>query len=115
MKIICDDLDSLGYDKVCFRSDGENPIGAVLGDIKNRWRGHAVIPEKSAEGDHQSNGSAECGVGLMKGHVRTLKRALERALNTTIPDDHLIMTWLVRHAASTYRRFHVGADGQTPL
>ena len=74
MKIICDDLDSMGYDKVCFRSDGENPIGAVLGDIKNRWRGHAVIPEKAAEGDHQSNGGAECGHLLVQVYPRSVPR-----------------------------------------
>ena len=74
---ILNDLQSLGYDKVCFRSDGERPIRSLLKLVCSAWRGHDVIIETSAEGDHASNGGAECGVGLMKGHTRTVKISLE--------------------------------------
>ena len=114
LSMITDDLDGLGYDRVCFRSDGEPALTCVLEDIRLRWKGQ-VVPESSAEGDSSSNGNAECGVGLMKGHVRTLKIALERQLGCEISEDHGLLSWLVRHAASTYRRFHVGVDGRTPL
>ena len=70
--------------------------------------------EKTAEGDHASNGSGECGVGLMKGHVRTIKLALERNLNQPIPESHNLMTWLVQYAARAYNKYHVGMDGKTP-
>ena len=71
--------------------------------------------EKSLEGDHDSAGNAECGVNLMKGHVRTLKINLERRLRQRIGPEHPLMSWVVKFAASTYRRFHVGSDGRTPL
>ena len=100
---ICDDLNGLGYPRVCFRSDGEPALQCVLGDVKARWQGE-VVPEATPEGDSSSNGNAECGVGLMKGHTRTLKFALERKLGIPLPENHNIFTWRVKFAASTYRR-----------
>ena len=94
MSTICDDLDGLGYPRVTFRSDGEPAIVALLQQVKAHWSGD-VVPEKSAEGDHQSNGSAECGVGLMKGQVRTLKQDLETKIGVPVPEDHNILTWFI--------------------
>ena len=71
-QLILADLEWLGYKKAIFRSDGEPALKALLSDIKSRWNGEATL-EQSAEGDPASNGNAECGVGLMKGHVRTHK------------------------------------------
>ena len=111
-RLIVSDLDWLGYQRVTFRSDGEPALVALLDDISSRWKGE-VLREHTAEGDHSSNGNAEGGVALMKGHVRTQKLSLERYLKTELPEDHNLLTWLVRHAASCYRKFHVGADGFT--
>ena len=88
---ICRDLDWLGYKKVCFRSDGEPAIVSLLTQVKKQWTGE-IVPEKAAEGDSQSNGSAECGVGLMKVLVRTLKLDLEGKLGSEILETHNGMT-----------------------
>ena len=85
IQLICKDLDNCGYKKICMRSDGEPAILSVMQQIKNYWTGE-VVPEKSAEGDHQANGSAECGVGLMKGHTRTLKLDLESKIGCKISE-----------------------------
>ena len=111
--ILLADLAWLGYNRAIFRSDGEPAIKALLEDLKARWSGEATL-KTTAEGDHSSNGNAEGGVALMKGHVRTQKLSLERYIKTELPEDHNLLTWLVRHAASCYRKFHVGADGFTP-
>ena len=36
-------------------------------------------------------------------------------LGTESPPNHDIMTWMVEHAASIYRRVTVGSDGKTPV
>ena len=85
------DLERLGYRRVIFRSDGERALVAVLNRLRDAWSGE-VIEEHSAEGDSSSNGSAECGVGLMKGHVRTVKADLEELIQAEIPEDHNLLT-----------------------
>ena len=76
---IVEDLDTMGYRRVVFRSDGEPAILAVLDYIKQKWKGE-VIPEKTPEGDHPSNGNAEGGMNIMKNHVRTVKFLLNDIL-----------------------------------
>ena len=92
IQMVCRDLDSWGYKRVRFRSDGENLIKAVLRRVREAWNGEVVL-ESSAEGDHQSNGSGECSVGLMKGQVRALKFALESRLQCCIQEDHNLLAF----------------------
>ena len=86
----------------------------MLDLVKEKWSGE-VVPELIPEGDHNSHGSGECGVGLMKGHVRSVKVGLEEKLGCPIPENHNLMTWVVDYAGGSYRRFHVGRDGKCPL
>ena len=106
-------LDGLGYRRVIFRSDNEPAIVAFLTDLKKAWSGE-VVPERSDVGEPQSNGAAEGAVGIMKGMVRTVKLAFEEQIGTTVPADHVIITWILHHATAMQRRFRVGADGRTP-
>ena len=72
VKIIVEDMDTLGYHSVVFRSDNEPSILALLRAVKLFWTGD-VVQETSAEGDPQSNGAAECSENVVKGHVRLIK------------------------------------------
>ena len=72
-----------------------------------------MVQETSSEGDPQSNGAAESSVDVVKGHVRSIKLAVESASNVEVPADHDLLTWLVLYAASMHRRFAVGRDGKT--
>ena len=94
LNMVCEDLDLLGYRRVTFRSDGEASICAVLNEIRAKWTGE-VIGDNSAEGDSSSNGNAECGVGHMKGHVRSVKLELESKLGLIIPESHCLLSWIV--------------------
>ena len=74
-----------------------------------------VSEEKSVQYDPQTNSSAETGVRLVKGSIRTLQLCLERRLGFRIPVTHPIVSWLVSHAADV-RCFRVrGIDGKTPF
>ena len=50
---------------------------------------------------------------VVKGHVRSIKLAVESASGVEVPADHDLLTWLVSYATSMPRRFSVGRDGKT--
>ena len=106
-------LTYLGYKRIVIRSDGEASLVAFLKAVIKRWGGE-VVPEHSPVGDPQSNGAAEMAVGQMKGHIRTLKDALDTRIGAPLPESHPLLTWMARHASHTYRLFHRGPDGRTP-
>ena len=110
--MIVKDLDTLGYHRVVFRCHNEPSILALLQAVKLAWTGDVVVQETSAEGDHQSNGAAVSLV-VVKGHVRSIKLAVESASGVEVPADHDLLTWLVSYATSMHRRFSVGRDGKT--
>ena len=52
-------------------------------------------------------------MNVVKGHVRSIKLAVESASGVEVPADHDLLTWLVSYATSMHRRFSVGRDGKT--
>ena len=98
-EMIVKDLDTLGYHRVVFRCDNEPSILALLRAVKLAWTGD-VVQETSAEGDPQSNGAAECSVNVVKGHVRSIKLAVESVSGVEVPADHDLLTWLVSYATA---------------
>ena len=72
-----------------------------------------MLEEHSPEYDPQANGSAEVGVRLLKGHLRTLRSSLESQIGFRVPVRHALMTWLVRHAAALVTWCAKGHDGLT--
>ena len=97
--MIVKDLDTLGYHRVVFRCDNESSILSLPSAVMLAWTGD-VVQETSAEGDPQSNNAAESSVNVVKGHVRSIKLAVE-------------LTWLVSYVTSMHRRCSVGGDGKT--
>ena len=95
-----------------FRCDNEPSILAFLRAVKLAWT-DAVVQETSAEGDPQSDGAAESSVNVVKGHVRSIKLAVESASSVEVLADHDLLTLFVPCAASMHRRFAVGRDGKT--
>ena len=111
VKMIVQDLDTLGYHRVVFRCDNDPSILALLRAVKLAWTGD-VVQETSAEGDPRSN-AAESSVNVVKGHVRSIKLAVESASSVEVPADHDLLTLLVPYATSIRRRFVVGRDDKT--
>jgi len=113
IKKVMDDMNWLGYKRAVQMSDGEPAILALLRQLKTAWDGE-LVPEKSPEGESQSNGAAEKAVQSLKAQVRTVKDALEARIRQKVPDDHPLLSWMVEYAASVLRMFFVGVDGRTP-
>ena len=112
VKMIVQDLENLGYNRVVFRCDNEPSILALPRAVQLAWTGD-VVQETSTESDPQSNGAAESSVNVVKGHVRSIKPAVESASGVEVPADYDLFMWLVSYATSMHRRFSVGRDGKT--
>ena len=69
--------------------------------------------EETPFGDSQSAGSIENYMKQIQGLIRTFIIYIETRLGATIPEDHAIIPWIVKHAAATINRFSVGEDGFT--
>ena len=63
--------------------------------------------------DPQSNGGIEVGVKLVKGHLKTMRSALQERIGFKIPVIHPVLTWLVEHAANVLTWLARGKDGRT--
>ena len=85
--MIVQDLVTLGYRRVVFRCGNEPSVLALLRAVKLAWTGD-VVQETSAEGDPRSNSAAERSVDVVKGHVRSIKLAVESASGVEVPADH---------------------------
>ena len=72
-----------------------------------------VLEEHPPEYDPQSNGSAEVGVRLVKGVLRTLRSCLESKIGHRVPVRHPLTSWMVRHAADLVTWCSKGHDGRT--
>ena len=61
----------------------------------------------------EANGAIEIGVKLVKGHIKTMRSALEAQVGHKIPVSHPVIAWLVTHCANILTWFTRGPDGQT--
>ena len=61
----------------------------------------------------QVNGSAEVGVKLVKGQLRSLRSCLEAQLGFRVPVRHPLMSWMVKHSADLVTWCAKGHDGRT--
>ena len=113
---LVEDVRWLGYSSLTLKSDNEPAIVKLLTEALRELRVQGVaqvLEEHSPEYDPQSNGSAEVGVKLLKGQLRTLKSCLEDQLGYRVPVQHPLIAWMTRHAANLVTWCARGHDGQT--
>ena len=107
-------VDDLGHPSIVMRTDGEAAIKALMGAVRLcREVGSQTILENSPPGDSKANGAAERAVGEVKGLIRTLRVALDRRLNCTLPETHPIFTFLIEYAGVLISKFKVWDHGKT--
>ena len=85
------DVKWLGYSKITLKSENEPAIMKLLGESLRELRIHGLeqtMEEHSPEHDPLSNGSAEVGVRILKGHFRTMRSDLETMLGDRVPVRH---------------------------
>ena len=120
---LCQFLRECGVKDLVYKSDQEASIIALVNEVLRRSQlpGDAyfgllnsAVPENSAVGESASNSRAERSVQTFEDMLRTYKSALDARMGEHLPSNHAIMYWLSEHAASTYNKCFVQADGKTP-
>lgn len=120
---------SCGLVHFAYRSDREPAIRALLndaaklaGDKSERDTEDtelepppAAVPKESHVGESQSNGASERSIQLIEDMIRTLKLNLEDRLQLKIPMHHLVITWMVEHAATLLITYHEHSDWEHML
>ena len=109
------DIVWIGYSNVLLKSDNEPAILKLLQASLKELRSNGVdqvMSENSLEYDPQANGSAEVGVRLLKGQLRTLRSSLEAQIGFRVPVRHAVTSWLVRHSAALIRGAREATTGR---
>ena len=109
---LLEDIDTTGITDLIFKTDSESPIVAVQ-DVIKASRSHKTILENSIKGQSKTNGFIENANKFIASQIRTLRSALQRNLQCVIDRNHMVITWLVRYAATLITVYHVGKDGKT--
>eukprot|EP00972_Heterocapsa_arctica_P065032 9599674-Heterocapsa_arctica.AAC.1 len=68
--------------------------------------------EHSQVAESASKGVIEKGVQQLE-QVCVLKLGLQQRIGSFVPTNHPIITWLVPHAADSFNKLEVVADGKT--
>jgi hypothetical protein len=116
VQCVVEDVLWLGYSRIILKSDNEPAIVRLLKESLKALRVEGL--EQAAEEhpppyDPQSNGGIEIGVKLVKGHLKTMRSALQKKIGHKIPVAHPILTWLIEHCANIVTWLARGKDGRT--
>lgn len=109
---IVHDIEPTGFTDVIFKTDNEPAMHYLQKAVKSA-RSHKTNLENSLRGQSKSSGFNENANRFVESQIRTLRSALNSNLQTVINGNHIIMTWLVRYAATLITVFHTGKDGET--
>lgn len=104
----------LGYKKFISKSDGEPAMRALKREAAAGCGDITIIPQESPPGDHKANGEVESCINDLKRRMRANKSGLEKRLGQSLPEDHVVWSWLPRYCSDMINRYKVGTDGQTP-
>ena len=111
-------LSELGHSKVIIQSDGEPASEIVMRMVQSKgaMMEHPpceIIQQQSQRYSHQSNGGAQRMVQTIRNQIKAYKIQIEKNSGITITADSPLLTWLPRHAAWQYTRFHKRQDSTT--
>ena len=111
-------LSELGHPKVIIKSDGEPASEVVMRMVQTKGAMMEnppceIIQPQSQRYSHQGSGGAERMVQTLRNQIKSCKIQIERNSGTTTKVDSPLLTWLPRHAARQYTRFHKRQDSTT--
>ena len=108
----------LGHPKIRLRSEGENPIKALLSqvacEVKNK--GITVVPDQTPKGDSQAGGVQESAVKSIKESTRCIWMQFceMHGIKSEVGNHrHKLLPWAVRYAGQIHSRTVKGPDGMT--
>ena len=110
---INEDIDSLGYQQVIIRTDGENAIKDLRAQV-SRQRAQGAMWQTTTKGDSKTGGMIGRGVQSVEGQIRAIKLGLEKRLGCRLEQNWVIIHWIVELAGMHISRYQRGHDGMTP-
>ncbi|CAE7726372.1 GIP [Symbiodinium necroappetens] len=101
---------------VVVQSDTEPSAKQVLNAVEACRAKLGMVTEKRwvPKASHASNGRVEKAIDTVRRNALTLKAFLESRVGGVIEGHRHIYSWLFRHSAFLYNRFHVSVRGGTP-
>ena len=120
MDVLLEEILWLVYPKLILRTDNEPAIVRLLIHAVTEARINVsglgqVTEERPNTYDFSGSGETETAVKQVTCILRTVKLDLEKRLGMTIPQTHLLMTWMVAYAAWMLTVRVVGSDGRTAI
>ena len=117
VKDMCEELRAWGHPgrdgkRVFLKSDGQPAMQSLKTTI-GRFHGGVLIPEVSARGESQSNGTVERAAQVVAELVRVLKEQLEQKATVQVGPTDTISLWMFRWAAMLCSKYTVRSDGPT--
>ena len=122
-------IKDLGHPKIELKCDQEPSTIDVRNELINICKSTQLVPFASPEGSKGSLGSGERAHLTVGGIARSIKSALEIRIGKnrkpdvgnhgqekskfTLGPEHVLIPWLIRHAAFCANRFQVKANGKT--
>jgi hypothetical protein len=76
-------------------------------------KGVSAIVRQAPKGSHSSNGGVERLIGKVDAMARTFREHVQVNYKFTLPDDHILLPWIIRHAGWIDARYQVHKDGRT--
>eukprot|EP00971_Amphidinium_carterae_P352334 6492552-Amphidinium_carterae.2 len=110
---VCQVIGEVGHTKIIMRSDAEHAIQSLCKAVKAARSPLETILEAAPVGSHQSVGSIERANRTLGEQVRVVRSQLEVHLCATVPLQHVLVVWLVRHCAWLICRYLIKTDGRT--
>ena len=109
-----DDLNSLGYEKIIFKTDKENSCKSLQAKVQRRRQKETLL-ENNPKGDSQSNGDAEKAVQDFEGAYRAQRSSLEGKIGARIRTDHPAASWMVENTIDCINRYRMRGGKSTAL
>ena len=108
-------IKQLGFHKVEVRCDTENATVAIqnqLLDVRSK-AGEATLITNGKTRDSKSMGLVESVIRWWRGKLKTLRFSVEHKYARKLTPNHVLWSWLARHAAWLNNRYRLRADGST--
>ena len=103
-----------GLERRIFKSNQEPSILDLKNKVVAELGGsNDVIVEASPVNDHQSDGVVERSVQTNGGVIRARKLPLGQSSSKKLEADHVVIPWLIMHAAVMVSLLETGSDGRT--
>ena len=105
-------VEEWGHRNFILQTDQDHSVTKLAAEVKKRLDGEIRL-RHAPKYSHGSNGHVERAHQSVQGQVRTMKIRLEEVYGIKLTPQHVLVPWLVRHAAWVLTHYLIKDDGRT--